>query len=72
MANDPQVQKCFVMRAWNNAYSRDDVVIDLALVPDGVVKDLTAYFTDTSSAGGNFRMKKLLYRLYTDANFIRF
>src|SRR5205807_1598532 len=61
MANDPKVQQCFVTRAWNNAFSRDDVVIDLALVPDSVVKDLTAYFT--SPTGGNFRMKKLMYKL---------
>lgn len=70
MAEDPQVHQCFVIRAWNHAYSRDDVVQDLALVPESVTKELVAYFV--SPTGGNFNFKKLLYRLYTDANFIRF
>ena len=70
MAEDPQVQKCFMIRAWNNAYSRDDVVQDLALVPETVIKDLSEYFV--SPSGANFNFKKALYRLYTDANFIRF
>lgn len=70
MAEDPQVQRCFMIRAWNNAYSRDDVVQDLALVPETVIKDLADYFV--SPSGANFNFKKALYRLYTDANFIRF
>ncbi|MFO0578903.1 MAG: hypothetical protein U1A78_33280 [Polyangia bacterium] len=67
MADDPQVGKCFMVRAWNNAYSRDDVVNDLALVPESVIADLGAYFM-----ANNWNMKLALEKLYTDPNFIRF
>ena len=67
MANDPQVAQCFMKRAWNYAYSRDDIVNELALVPDDVVADLTAAFTQN-----NYNMKAALLKLYTSANFIRF
>lgn len=67
MAADPTVAMCFMKRAWNYAYSRDDVVNELALVPDHVVEDLTNYFVQN-----NYNMKKALLKLYTSANFIRF
>lgn len=67
MAADPMVAQCFMKRAWNNAYSRDDVVNELALVPDHVVEDLNSYFVQN-----NYNMKKALLKLYTSANFIRF
>jgi len=67
MAADPQVAKCFMIRAWNYAYSRDDVVVELALVPDQVVADLTQYFI-----ANNYNMKAALLKLYTSPNFIRF
>lgn len=67
MADDPQVAKCFMIRAWNHAYSRDDVVDSLALVPDSVIGELTDHFVKN-----NYNMKAALYKLYTDANFIRF
>ena len=67
MAADPQVAKCFMIRLWNNAYSRDDVVNDLALVPDSVIAPMTQYFIDN-----NYNMKMALKKLYTDANFIRY
>lgn len=67
MANDPETMKCMMVRAWNNAYSRDDVVNDLALVPDSVIDGMSKYFAEN-----NYNMKKALYKLYTDANFVRF
>jgi hypothetical protein len=67
MAADPAVAMCFMKRAWNYAYSRDDVVNELALVPDHVVQDLTDYFVQN-----NYNYKKALLKLYTSANFIRF
>ncbi len=67
MAADPQVAKCFMIRAWNYAYSRDDVVNDLALVPDDVVADLTTFFVQN-----NYNMRAALNKLYTSSNFIRF
>lgn len=67
MAGDPQVAKCFMIRAWNYAYSRDDVVNELALVPDNVISELTTYFVQS-----NYNMKAALLKLYTSANFIRF
>lgn len=67
MADDPQVAKCFMQRAWNNAYSRDDIVNDLALVPDAVIADMTSYFM-----ANDWNMKMALEKLYTDPNFIRF
>jgi hypothetical protein len=67
MASDPQVIQCFMQRAWNYAYSHDDIVNDLALVPDDVVADLTTYFVQN-----NYNMRAALLKLYTDPNFIRF
>lgn len=67
MADDPQVAKCFMIRAWNNAYSRDDVVNDLALVPDAVIADMSNYFM-----ANDWNLKMALEKLYTDPNFIRF
>lgn len=67
MADDPETAKCMMIRAWNNAYSRDDVVNDLALVPDSVIEDMNKYFVTNG-----YNMKKALLKLYTDANFVRF
>jgi hypothetical protein len=67
MAKDPQVAKCFMIRAWNYAYSRDDVVQELALVPDNVIAEMATYFTQN-----NYNMKTALFKLYTSPNFIRF
>ena len=67
MAADPQIAKCMMIRAWNYAYSRDDVVNELALVPDSVIQDLTGYFVQQG-----YNYKAALLRLYTDPNFIRF
>lgn len=67
MANDPQVAKCMMIRAWNYAYSRDDVVNELALVPDSVIQGLTAHFVQQG-----YNYKAALLKLYTDPNFIRF
>ena len=67
MAEDPETAKCMMIRAWNNAYSRDDVVNDLALVPDAVIESQYKYFVENG-----FNMKKALLKLYTDANFVRF
>lgn len=67
MAQDPQTAKCMMIRVWNHAYSRDDVVNELALVPDSVISELTRSFQDNG-----YNMKKALYQLYTSANFIRF
>jgi len=67
MAADPQIAKCFMIRLWNEAYSRDDVVNDQALVPDSVIAPMTQYFVNN-----NYNMKMAIAKLYTDANFIRF
>lgn len=67
MAKDPEVHRCFVTRIWNHAYSRDDVVNELALVPPQVTADLVKYFTDNG-----FNLKMTIEKLYTDPNFIRF
>jgi hypothetical protein len=67
MAADPQVARCFMIRAWNYAYSRDDVVNELALVPNTVIQELTDYFVQN-----NYNYKKALLKLYTSANYIRF
>lgn len=67
MASDPEVHRCFVTRMWNWAYSRDDVVNELAIVPSSVTADLVKHFTDN-----NFNMKATLLRLMTDGNFIRY
>ena len=36
MAKDPDVQRCAVTRVWNWAFSRGDVVNDVAPVPTSV------------------------------------
>lgn len=67
IAADPQVAKCFVIRAWNHAFSKADVVNDLALVPDAVIQDLAGAFAEDG-----YVLKKALHRIYTHPNFIRF
>jgi hypothetical protein len=67
MAADPEVARCFVGRIWNNAYSRDDIVEQLALVPPQVTETLYEFFIKN-----NYNLKLTIEKLYTDANFIRF
>ncbi|MCS6912823.1 MAG: hypothetical protein RMK29_11640 [Myxococcales bacterium] len=68
MAEDPEVIKCFIIRAWNRAMSRADVVNDLAIVPDAVVRELTEQFRTSL----NYNLKEALLLIYTHPTFIRF
>jgi hypothetical protein len=67
VAADPDMAQCMITRAWNNAFSKADVVNDLAVVPDVVVKDLTDAFVKDG-----YNLKRALYQIYTHPNFIRY
>jgi hypothetical protein len=67
MAADPVVQQCAVNRVWNWAFSRGDIVNDLATIPPTVTADLTADF-----AANNFNFRRLIRQVFLSPDFVRF
>lgn len=67
MAKDPEVGRCLVSRAWNWAFSRGDIVNDLASVPNAVTADILAEFN-----GNGMKVRPLLRAIFTSPDFIRF
>jgi hypothetical protein len=64
MAADPDVQRCAATRVWNWAFSRGDVVNDVAPVPTTVTDSyLTTFQT-------NFSTKSLIRAIFTSQDFI--
>jgi hypothetical protein len=64
MAADPNVQRCAATRVWNWAFSRGDVVNDVAPVPTTVTDSyLTTFQT-------NFSTKSLIRAIFTSQDFI--
>ena len=64
MAKDQDVAACAVTRAWNYAFSRGDVVGDLATVPAQVTKTEVDAFK-----AGNFKFKDTLGRIFKTDDF---
>jgi hypothetical protein len=67
MAADPEVHACGVMRLWNFAMSKGDVVNDAADVPTVVIEDLIEEFEL-----GGFNQRELLKSIFTHPDFVRF
>lgn len=67
MAADAEVNACVVVRAYDWAMSKDDVVLDLATVPDVVI---APYLTDYQEHG--MRLKKTIRALFTSDDFVKF
>ena len=67
MANDPEVEACFVARAWNFALGKGDIVATLSVVPTRVIATERAEF-----AAGGHRMKALLRAVFTSDDFTSF
>lgn len=68
MADDPSTARCMIVRAWNRAMSRGDVVNELAIVPDQVVKDVVDQFRGSLK----YNLKEALFLIYTHPSFIRY
>lgn len=66
MAQDPDVARCAVTRAWNFAFSRGNVVDDASPVPRTVSDPLLAAFQN------GFKVKPLLQAIFTSDDFVKF
>jgi hypothetical protein len=67
MGADPDVQRCEVTRVWNWAFSRGDVVNDIAPVPTTVTDSYLAAFT-----AGGMNVKTLIRSVFTSDDFVLF
>lgn len=67
MAADPDVARCAVNRVWDWAFSRGDIVNDLATIPAVVTDDLTKNFT-----ANGMKLKSVIRAVYTSDDFVRF
>lgn len=65
MAADPDIATCAVNRVWDNAFSRGDIVRDLATIP----VDVTAAQQKAFIASG-YNMKKLIRAIYTSNEYV--
>ncbi|NUP09626.1 MAG: DUF1588 domain-containing protein [Polyangiaceae bacterium] len=67
LAEDPQVGECVVARMWNFALSKEDIVVDLATVPYGVVEPHVTEF-DTNGQD----LKQVLRGIFLSEDFVSF
>jgi hypothetical protein len=67
MAADPDVAKCGVARIWNWAMGKTDIVDTLQDVPIETIQGQVEAFT-----AGGFKMKDLIYAVYTADDFVKF
>ena len=67
IAADPDVAKCSVARTWNWAMGKGDIVDLLVEVPAETIQAKV----DAYTASG-FKMKDLIYAVFTDDNFVKF
>jgi hypothetical protein len=67
IAADPDVATCAVNRIWDWAFSRGDIVNDLATVPTDVT---ASYVTDFTTGG--LKLKAIIREIYTSDDFVRF
>ena len=67
MAADPDIARCAVNRVWDWAFSRGDIVNDLATIPSVVTDDLTKDFT-----ANGMKVKRLIRNVFTSDDFVRF
>ncbi len=67
MAADDEVLGCAVIRMWNYAMSKGDVVIDAANVPGVVYGPLLEHFK-----GNGYNLKDVLRKIFLHGDFVRF
>jgi hypothetical protein len=67
IAADPDVLRCAVTRVWDWAFSRGDVVLDLATVPTSVSDPI---LTDFQASG--LHLKKVIRDVFTSDDFVEF
>ncbi|MBA3459817.1 MAG: DUF1549 domain-containing protein [Deltaproteobacteria bacterium] len=67
MAADTDVQKCGVARVWNWALGKTDIVDTLQEVPTETIQAQIDAF-----AASGFKMKDLIYAVYTADDFVKF
>jgi hypothetical protein len=67
MAADPDVAECGVARIWNWALGKTDIVDTLQIVPSETITDQVTAFTS-----GGFKLKDLIYAVYTSDDFVKF
>ena len=67
MAADADVQKCGVARVWNWALGKTDIVDTLQEVPKQTIQTQIDAF-----AANGFKMKDLIYAVYTSDDFVKF
>ena len=67
MAKDPLVAECGVARAWNWALDKQDIVDALDVVPSDTIATEVAAFTSDG-----FKMKDLIYAVFTSDDFVKF
>ena len=67
MAADPDVARCAVNRVWDWAFSRGDVVNDLATIPPAVTDPLLKDFTTNG-----MKLKRVIRNVFTADDFVRF
>ncbi len=67
MAADTDVQKCGVARVWNWALGKTDIVDTLQEVPKETIQTQLDAFT-----ASGFKMKDLIYAVYTSDDFVKF
>lgn len=67
MAQDPAVQTCGVARIWNWALGKTDIVDALQEVPAATIETQVANF-----AANGFKMKDLIFAVYTADDFVKF
>jgi len=67
MAADAEVQACAVIRVWNYAMSKGDVINDAASVPTAVIQPLFDEFVDD-----NFNLRTAIRSTFLHDDFVRF
>jgi len=67
MAADPEIAKCGVARVWNWALGKTDIVDTLQEVPAATIQTQIDAFTQNG-----YKMKDLIFAVYTSDNFVKF
>ncbi len=67
MAKDAEVNACVVVRAYDWVMSKDDVVLDLATVPDVVIAPYVAEYRKDNAS-----LKKTIRAMFTSDDFVKF
>jgi hypothetical protein len=67
ISKDPAVAHCAVDRVWNWAFSRGDIVNDLATIPPAITDSLVQDFTSNG-----YKLKRAIRNVFTSDDFVKF